>query len=160
MSVIIKTSMILVVVMLIAGCATPGPYVVDLNDMKVEKGATYGFKPLKNTVAPEKYPNAGYYLGVYLRSEFKKHGFPIVTDGKEDVSIRGTVAKFYKGSFNGGYSSVGLILNAVDRKTNKPLWTASYTKTTKFHFDYEPSALAREVVEELVKKLMDSKMLR
>ena len=67
--------------------------------------------------------------------------------------VWGAAHSFFRGKAFGRYTTVGFSVKAVDAETGAILWKGSHTKSTKFDYDYEPSALAEEVAQEIAEKL-------
>jgi hypothetical protein len=91
-----------------------------------------------------------------VESALLKLGKHVGTDTNGDVQISGLVTAFYKGSFAGDYTTVGLDLKAIDKKSGVLVWKATYAKSTKWNYKYDPALLADEVASELLKKAFAS----
>ncbi len=54
------------------------------------------------------------------------------------------------------YSNVAFNVKGRSGETGSMVFKASHSKTTEFHFDYDPALLSEEVAENLVKALRKS----
>jgi hypothetical protein len=156
----LQAGLIVLALLFISGCAAKQKATVVFNPATtIRSDVTYAILPLKNSIlAKDKliYPEAETFVANALESALMGTGYSIVSEGKEDVSISGSVTTFHKGTFLDGYTTVSFSLKAVDKKTGAIIWRADHAKETQFDYDYNPVLLAREAVQELVKELTDS----
>jgi hypothetical protein len=145
----------------IAGCASSGPSVaLGSHDAKYEEGQpTYAISAFQDAnAATDKmaYPDASEVVRSDVEFAFIALGKHVVHDDNGDIEVVGIVTSYYRGAYWGRYSTVGLDLTATDKKSGRVIWKASVIKSTKFHYDYDPAKLAREVTGELVKAVFAS----
>jgi hypothetical protein len=70
-----------------------------------------------------------------------------------DAVVFGTLTAFSRGTYGGGYTTVGFNAVAVDVKTTKILWKVSHYRPTLFYYEYEPAAFSQEVVQQVAESL-------
>src|SRR6266704_2287708 len=142
-----------VIAVVISGCATQNPYVALANRAPTAEDdqATYSFAAFQDAnLKSEKavYPDAAIIVRAAIESAFVKYGKHVVQE-KGDIEITGIVTAYYQGSFTKGYTTVGIDLKAIDKKTGGVLWTASGIKSTQYWYQYDPARWAQEVSDEL-----------
>ena len=159
MRVVLCIAMVVFGAFIVVGCATQEPAVFLKSDFSGSVPLTYAVISLVDG-NDEKYrsefPQASLIVASALETALMKTGLQLVVVGKEDVSLIGIVSSYYRGSFLCQNTTVALSIKAVEKKTGSVLWTASYAKTKKWHYSYEPAILAQEVTNELVKKLVNT----
>ena len=148
---------LIVAVGLLAGCATvqnaqvwTSPQIGSRSDI------AYSIDPFEDANAKkdkENFPHAAKVVSEAFETAFLQSGYRVVSKGKEDAYVTGTLKAHYRGSFTGRYTTVGFDVKATDSKRGETLWKASHSITTGWDYDYDPAVLAGKVARELVQKL-------
>jgi hypothetical protein len=152
-------SILMIGAVVISGCATtPTPSVGFLAGYSppTDDQTRYSISSLRDANdAKDKqtYPDASAVVTSAVESALLRMGKHVVTEDSSDIEITGIVLAFYRGSFNGRYSTVGLELRAMDKKSRVVVWKATYVRGTNWEYDRDPANLAKEVADELVKKV-------
>jgi hypothetical protein len=161
MKTLIRSILLMIGAGIIAGCATSSPRVVANGDTLQPKDdpKIYCILPLLDANSgkyQEDYPQASEVMTSAVESALLKLGKHVGTDTNCDIQISGLVTAYYKGSFAGDYTTVGLDLKATDKKLGVIVWKTAYVKSTKWNYKYDPALLADEVASELLKKAFAS----
>lgn len=153
---VLKVGLIAAVGVLV-GCATAqnvqvwtDPQIGSLSDI------AYSIEPFEDVNAKEdkeNFPEAAKAVSGHFETALLQAGYRIVSKGKEDAIVTGTVMAYYRGRFVGRYTTVGFDVKATDSRTGEVLWKASHSITTSFEYNYDPAVLAARVARELVQKL-------
>lgn len=154
-----RTGMVLLAWLLIAGCAAQKATVSFSPKAPRRPDLTYAVLPFIDGNAGkdrENYPRAALVVASAFETALMRAGHAIVSAGKEDVSVTGTVTAFYRGRFMGRYTTVGFDVKATDTKSGTVLWTGSHARTTRWDYKYDPSMLVKRVARELAEKLAGS----
>lgn len=154
------SKLLILATVIISGCATQAPSVAFIRGGSPPKddGLTYVLQPFRDAqIAKAKliYPQAPEILHLAVESALVKSGKHVVTDGNGDIEITGVVTAYYMGSFGGPYTTVGLDLKAVEKKSGLVIWVANDIKNTRWKYDYEPTLLAYDVACELIAKVFE-----
>jgi hypothetical protein len=151
----------IMVVAMISGCATQEP-TVEIVSGKLppdDNQLTYMLQPFQSLQAADAqkiYPQAAKILSLAVESALVARGRQVVI-GKGDIEISGAVTAYYTGTFGGPFSTVGLDLKAVDKRSGLVVWTASDVRVANWHYNIEPALLAYLVADDLMEKVFPGK---
>ena len=156
MKLILSVSLIATVVFL-AGCGRVQNVQVGRSPgFDSRSDIAYWIEPFEDNNSYEdkvKFTEAAKTVSGAFETAFLAAGYRIVSKGKEDATVTGTVFAYHRGTFGGPPSTVGFEVKATDSKSGEVLWKASHSISTYSQYNYDPALLAGDVAKELVQRL-------
>jgi hypothetical protein len=146
---------------MLSGCMSQGPTVgfVSGTPQPDDNHLTYMLLPFQDIQAADAqkiYPHAPEILSLAVESALVARGKHVVR-GQADIEISGAVTAYYMGTFGGHYSTVGLDLKAVDKRSGLVVWSASNIHVARWYYNTDPALLAYTAADEMMEKVFPGK---
>lgn len=149
----------------LVSCASNSPNIWTDNERGYSQETSYfidAFENKNSSTAKHRYPQAPEIVKESFEMAFRKSGSRVVGEESADIIISGIVTSYFQGGSWPGllsdvvYTNVAFSIQGKDKKTGAVAFKASHSKTTGFHYDYDPALLSQEVAQKLVESLKQS----